>query len=169
MVDQHAAHERINFERIKSGYADSDISCSQDLLVAEVVELTARETNSVRQFGDEIERLGFGFEIFGENAVRIKSVPGFLKDSDYAKVFQDLLDELDDLGDAKSLGEHLDAVCATVACHASITANRVLSEREARSLFADMDKASDPHACPHGRPVAAEISHRMLERMFKRS
>ena len=169
VVDQHAAHERINFERIKSGYADSGLSCSQDLLVAEVVELTAREASSVRQFGDEIERLGFGFEIFGENAVRIKSVPGFLKDSDYAKVFQDLLDELDDLGDAKSLGEHLDAVCATVACHASITANRVLSEREARSLFADMDKASDPHACPHGRPVAAEISHRMLERMFKRS
>ena len=169
VVDQHAAHERINFERIRNGYADRDISCSQELLVAEVVELSARETSSVRQFGEEIERLGFGFEIFGENAVRIKSVPGFLRDSDCARVFLDLLDELDGLGDARSLGEHLDSVCATVACHASITANRVLSEPEARSLFADMDRARDPHACPHGRPVAAEISRRMLERMFKRS
>ena len=169
VIDQHAAHERINFERIRNGYADRDISCSQELLVAEVVELSARETSSVRQFGEEIEKLGFGFEIFGENAVRIKSVPGFLRDSDCARVFLDLLDELDGLGDARSLGERLDSVCATVACHASITANRVLSEPEARSLFADMDGARDPHACPHGRPVAAEISHRMLERMFKRS
>lgn len=169
VVDQHAAHERINFERIRNGYADRDVSCSQKLLVAEVVELSARETSSVRQFGEEIEKLGFGFEIFGESAVRIKSVPGFLRDSNYARVFLDLLDELDGLGDARRLGEHLDSVCATVACHASITANRVLSEPEARSLFADMDRARDPHACPHGRPVAAEISHGMLERMFKRS
>lgn len=169
VVDQHAAHERINFERIRNGYADRDLSCSQELLVPEVVELSARETSGVRQFGEEIEKLGFGFEIFGENAVRIKSVPGFLRDSNCAGAFLDLLDELDGLGDARSLGEHLDSVCATVACHASITANRVLSEPEARSLFADMDKARNPHSCPHGRPVAAEISRGMLERMFKRS
>ena len=116
-----------------------------------------------------MEKLGFDFEVFGESAVRVKSVPGFLRDSDYTRVFTDLFDELDGLGDPKSLGEHLDTVCATMACHSSITANRTLSEQEARTLFADMDASENPHACPHGRPVATRISYNMLEKMFKRT
>ena len=169
LVDQHAAHERVNFERIKKSYLEETSSCSQELLIPEVVELTIREINTARQFADEMERLGFSFEIFGENAVRVKSVPGFLRDSDYARVFSDLFDELDGFGDPKSLGEHLDTVCATMACHSSITANRTLSEQEAQTLFADMDASENPHACPHGRPVATRISYNMLEKMFKRT
>lgn len=169
LIDQHAAHERVNFERIKKSYLEETFICSQKLLIPEVVELTVREINTARQFADEVERLGFGFEIFGETAVRIKSVPGFLRDSDYARVFSDLFHELDALGDPKSLGEHLDTVCATMACHSSITANRTLSEQEARTLFADMDASENPHACPHGRPVATRISYDMLEKMFKRT
>ena len=169
LIDQHAAHERVNFERIKKSYLEETFSCSQELLIPEVIELTVREINTARQFADEMERLGFGFEVFGENAVRVKSVPGFLRDSNYARVFSDLFDELDGLGDPKSLGEHLDTVCATMACHSSITANRTLSEQEARTLFADMDASENPHACPHGRPVATRISYNMLEKMFKRS
>ena len=169
LVDQHAAHERVNFERVKNSYLDGSSSCSQELFVPEVVELSMRETACAGQFREEIQKLGFDYEVFGENAVRIKSVPGFLRDSDHAKVFRDLLDELDGLGRAKSLAQSLDTVCATVACHASITANRVLSEREARSLFADMDAAENPHSCPHGRPVAVELSLGELEKMFKRS
>ena len=87
LVDQHAAHERVNFERIKKSYLEETSSCSQELLIPEVVELTIREINTARQFADEMEKLGFSFEIFGENAVRVKSVPGFLRDSDYARVF----------------------------------------------------------------------------------
>lgn len=169
LIDQHAAHERVNFERIKKSYLEETSSCSQELLIPEVVELTVREINTARQFADEMERLGFNFEIFGETAVRIKSVPGFLRDSDYARVFSDLFDELEGFGDPKSLGEHLDTVCATMACHSSITANRTLSEQEARNLFADMDASENPHACPHGRPVATRISYNMLEKMFKRT
>ncbi len=169
LIDQHAAHERVNFERIKKSYLEETSSCSQELLIPEVVELTVREINTARQFANEMERLGFNFEIFGENAVRIKSVPGFLRDSDYARVFSDLFDELDGFGDPKSLREHLDTVCATMACHSSITANRTLSEQETRNLFADMDASENPHACPHGRPVATRISYNMLEKMFKRT
>ena len=169
LIDQHAAHERVNFERIKKSYLEETSSCSQELLIPEVIELTVREVNTARQFADEMGKLGFNFEIFGENAVRIKSVPGFLRDSDYARVFSDLFDELDSFGDPKSLGEHLDTVCATMACHSSITANRTLSEQEARNLFADMDASENPHACPHGRPVATRISYNMLEKMFKRT
>lgn len=169
LIDQHAAHERVNFERIKKSYLEETFSCSQELLIPEVIELTVREINTARQFADEMERLGFGFEVFGENAVRVKSVPGFLRDSNYARVFSDLFDELDGLGGPKSLGEHLDTVCATMACHSSITANRTLSEQEARTLFADMDASENPHACPHGRPVATRISYNMLEKMFKRT
>ena len=169
LVDQHAAHERVNFERIKKSYLEEASSCSQELLIPEVIELTAREINTARQFAGEMEKLGFGFEIFGENAVRIKSVPGFLRDSDYGRVFSDLFDELDSFGDPRSLGEHLDTICATMACHSSITANRTLSEREAKALFADMDASENPHACPHGRPVATRVSYGMLEKMFKRT
>lgn len=169
LIDQHAAHERVNFERIKKSYLEETFSCSQELLIPEVIELTVQEINTARQFVDEMERLGFGFEVFGENAVRVKSVPGFLRDSNYARVFSDLFDELDGLGDPKSLGEHLDTVCATMACHSSITANRTLSEQEAKTLFADMDASENPHACPHGRPVATRISYNMLEKMFKRT
>ena len=168
LIDQHAAHERVNFERIKKSYLEEASSCSQELLIPEVVELTVREINTARQFADEMQRLGFNFEIFGENAVRIKSVPGFLRNSDYARVFSDLFDELEGFGDPKSLVEHLDTVCATMACHSSITANRTLSEQEGRNLFADMDASENPHACPHGRPVATRISYNMLEKMFKR-
>ena len=169
LIDQHAAHERVNFERIKKSYVEKTFSCSQKLLIPEVVELTAREINTAGRFADEMEKLGFDFEVFGESAVRVKSVPGFLRDSDYTRVFTDLFDELDGLGDPKSLGEHLDTVCATMACHSSITANRTLSEQEARTLFADMDASENPHACPHGRPVATRISYNMLEKMFKRT
>ena len=169
LIDQHAAHERVNFERIKKSYLEETFSCSQELLIPEVIELTVREINTARQFANEMGRLGFNFEVFGENAVRVKSVPGFLRDSDYARVFSDLFDELDGLGDPKSLGEHLDTVCATMACHSSITANRTLSEQEARTLLADMDASENPHACPHGRPVATRISYNMLEKMFKRT
>ena len=169
LIDQHAAHERVNFERIRKSYLQEAFSCSQKLLIPEVVELTVREINTAQQFADEMEKLGFDFEVFGENAVRVKSVPGFLRDSDYARVFGDLFDELDGLGDPKSLEQHLDAVCATMACHSSITANRTLSEQEARTLFADMDASENPHACPHGRPVATRISYNMLEKMFKRT
>lgn len=169
LIDQHAAHERVNFERIRKSYLQEAFSCSQKLLIPEVVELTVREINTAQQFADEMEKLGFDFEVFGENAVRVKSVPGFLRDSDYARVFGDLFDELDGLGDPKSLERHLDAVCATMACHSSITANRTLSEQEARTLFADMDASENPHACPHGRPVATRISYNMLEKMFKRT
>ena len=169
LIDQHAAHERVNFERIKKSYLEETFSCSQELLIPEVIELTVREINTARQFADEMGRLGFNFEVFGENAVRVKSVPGFLRDSDYARVFRDLFDELDGLGDPKSLGEHLDTVCATMACHSSITANRTLSEQETRTLLADMDASENPHACPHGRPVATRISYNMLEKMFKRT
>lgn len=169
LIDQHAAHERVNFERIKKSYLEETFTCSQELLIPEVIELTVREINTARQFAAAMERLGFNFEIFGENAVRVKSVPGFLRDSDYVRVFSDLFDELDGLGDPKSLGEHLDTLCATMACHSSITANRTLSEQEARTLLADMDASENPHACPHGRPVATRISYNMLEKMFKRT
>ena len=169
LVDQHAAHERVNFERIKRSYLEEASSCSQKLLIPEVIELTIREINTAQRFADEMGKLGFDFEIFGETAVRVKSVPGFLRDSDYSRVFSDLFDELDGFGDPRSLGEHLDTVCATMACHSSITANRILSQEEAMALFADMDASENPHACPHGRPVATRISYNMLEKMFKRT
>ncbi|MCY3986532.1 MAG: hypothetical protein OXF23_05785, partial [Candidatus Dadabacteria bacterium] len=169
LVDQHAAHEKVNFERIKKSYLEKTFSCSQKLLIPRVVELGAREINTALQFSDEMEKLGFDFEVFGETTVRVKSVPGFLRDCDYARVFVDLFDELEGLGDPRSLQESLDNVCATMACHRSITANRTLSEQEVQVLFADMDACENPHVCPHGRPVARRISYSMLEKMFKRT
>ncbi len=168
LIDQHAAHERVRFERIKKTYTDDHFSCSQELLIPEVLDLGVDEITTAERFTKEIKHLGFDFEVFGENTVRIRSAPEFLRGSDYRMVFSDLLDELDEIGDAKSLMQRIDTVCATMACHSSITANRTLSEREVEALFQDMDSMETPHFCPHGRPVSTKISYNMLEKMFKR-
>ena len=169
VVDQHAAHERVNFERIKSAYLDQGDLQSQQLLMPEVVELSTQDSDVSMQYRDDILKLGFGFENFGSNAVRIFSVPAFLLNTNYKEVFLNLLNEIDNIGEGKSLKESLDLVCATIACHGSVRANQRLSSDEVKHLFEDLDSCEFPHACPHGRPIVVEIPYNALEKMFRRT
>ncbi len=142
---------------------------SQELLIPEVLELTPQEISVADSNSVDIFKLGFNYEQFGENTIRIKSVPGFLLNSSYKEIFLNLLNEIYNFGNAKSIKEQLDLVCATIACHGSVRANQKLSSKEIEHLFEDLDKTEFPHSCPHGRPIATEISYNMLEKMFRRA
>lgn len=169
VIDQHAAHERINYEKFRNAYLKNGYVQTQELLIPEVVELSPKEFNLLERFREEVIGFGFNAESFGDNTVRIKSVPALLETKSVKELFIDLLNELDELEEGKSLNEKLDLICATMACHKSIRASQVLNEEKICALLRDLDKAEFPHSCPHGRPTAKEITFDDFERMFRRT
>lgn len=168
VVDQHAAHERVNFEKVKKSYLEDNKIHAQQLLMPEVLELNHQEMETANSNKQEIVKLGFEFENFGKNTIRLKSVPGFLLNHSYTEIFLTVVNEIYELGEIRTLRDKLDLVCATIACHSSIRANQNLSRQETIVLFKDLDNCDYPHSCPHGRPIATEISYLMLEKLFRR-
>ena len=168
LIDQHAAHERVNYEMYKKSYLESGSIQKQELLLPEVIDLSPKDVKMFEKYRSELAELGFESDLFGESSVRIKSVPAILSSVNISEVFTDLLSELDELGESKSLKNKLDLVCATMACHGSVRANQVLDEDKIYSLLRGLDNAEFPHSCPHGRPVAKMITYPELEKMFGR-
>ena len=168
LIDQHAAHERINYEVYKKSYLESGSLQRQELLIPEVLEVSPKDIKLFEKYRDELIELGFESEIFGKSGIRIRSMPAILNSVNISDVFADLLSELDELGESKSLKNKLDLVCATMACHGSVRANQVLDEEKIYALLNSLDNAEFPHACPHGRPVAKMITYPELEKMFGR-
>jgi DNA mismatch repair protein MutL len=168
LIDQHAAHERINYERIKNAYMRDGIEI-EELLFPLAVELSPYEAGLVSRHRKDIESLGIRLEEFGRDSFLIRSVPSILKNADIERVLKDMIGEIATLGEEKSLGSQLDRVISTMACHSSIRANEELNGEKMRSLLEELDRAEFPHSCPHGRPVATEITFEEIEKMFKRS
>ena len=168
VIDQHAAHERINYEIYKKNYLESGSVQKQELLIPEIHELSPKEVKLFEKYKVDLTELGFEVELFGNTAVRIKSMPAILNLVNVSDVFVDMISELDDLGESKSLNSKLDLVCATMACHGSIRASEVLNEEKIHALLLGLDNAEFPHSCPHGRPVAKMITYQELEKMFGR-
>ena len=168
VIDQHAAHERINYEKFRKEYLDSGSIQAQELLIPEVLELSPKEMKLLEENKNYINKLGFIAESFGDNAVRLTSVPVLLNSQSVKELFIDLLNELDEFKEGKSINERFDLICATIACHKSVRANQILSEEKIYSLLKDLDKSEFPHSCPHGRPTAREITFNELEKMFRR-
>jgi DNA mismatch repair protein MutL len=169
LVDQHAAHERINYERLKRAYAGDGPVPSQDLLVPEVLELSPHESDVLSRHCAELGRLGLLIEEFGENTFILRSVPALLKNTDLKRLVRDIASEIKESGAEKSLTDKIDTVISTMACHSSIRANYELNPEKMKALLEELDLARFPHSCPHGRPVAREISYTEIERMFKRT
>lgn len=169
LVDQHAAHERINYEKIKRAYLEKKDIEVQELLVPEVVEFPPYESSLVSRHIEEFESLGLRIEDFGNNSFLIRSHPALLKNVDSAVLVKDVISEIAGGGREESVSEKIDLVIATMACHSSITANFELNLEEMKALLKELDKMDFPHSCPHGRPVAQELSYYEIERMFKRS
>jgi DNA mismatch repair protein MutL len=167
IVDQHAAHERLVFERIKASLADRGVK-RQILLVPEVVDLGAAEADRLLARTDELAGLGLVVEPFGDGAVVVREVPALLGDTDVQGLVRDLADDLAGYEQALSLQDRLSEVCATMACHSSIRAGRVLSATEMNALLREME--ATPHAgqCGHGRPTYVELKLADIERMFGR-
>lgn len=169
LIDQHAAHERINYERIRNAYTDNRLLDTQELLVPEVLELSPYESDLLKKHRDELEALGLRIEEFGENTFIIRSVPALLKDSAFSELVKDIVNEIKDTGRQESLSERIDRVVSTMACHSSIRASYGLNIEKMKALLKELDRTEFPHSCPHGRPVARELSYSEIERMFKRT
>ncbi len=167
IVDQHAAHERLVYERMKSDLSDTGVG-RQGLLIPEVVELTEDEVERITARTAEFAELGLILEGFGPGAVVVREVPAILGQVDVQGLIRDLADELAELGDSFSLKERLEAVCGTMACHGSVRAGRRLNGDEMNALLRQMEVTPHSGQCNHGRPTYVELKLADIERLFGR-
>lgn len=169
IIDQHAAHERINYEKIKNSYEKEGCAPSQELLMPKVVELSPYEAELLSGHLAPLSALGLRVEPFGEGSYVVRSIPAVLGNADPETIVRDIVGEIAEGDKEESLSGKIDRVISTMACHSSIRASFQLGPEEMKALLAELDRAEFPHACPHGRPVARELSFGEIERMFKRT
>jgi len=166
LMDQHAAHERINYEKMKMNYSNNE-PIAQVLLTPVVLELTPSELRFLNENGAFFNRMGFTFEVFGNNSIILRSVPCKETGSDIKAVFLEVLDFAESSGN-KDFNMIADEALYTIACKAAVKANTKLDSVEIRNLLKELSKLENPYTCPHGRPTVIEITKHELERMFKR-
>jgi DNA mismatch repair protein MutL len=167
IVDQHAAHERLVYERMKAALAETGIA-RQALLLPEVVELEEPAVLRLAARSAELAELGLVLEAFGPGAVVVREVPALLGEIDVQGLVRDLADEIAELGDALALKERLESVCGTLACHGSVRAGRRLAPAEMNALLRQMEATPHSGQCNHGRPTYVELKLADIERLFGR-
>jgi DNA mismatch repair protein MutL len=167
IVDQHAAHERLVYERMKRDLADRGVA-RQILLLPEVVELEEAAAMRLAARAGELAELGLVLEAFGSGAVVVREVPALLGETNVQGLVRDLADELAELGDALALKEKLEEVCGTLACHGSVRAGRRLTQAEMDALLRQMEATPHSGQCNHGRPTYVELRLADIERLFGR-
>lgn len=167
IVDQHAAHERLVMERMKKALASGGVA-RQALLLPEVVEMEPEAADRLADRSHELAELGLVIEAFGHGAVVVRETPAMLGHVDCAGLLRDLADELAEWGTALALGERLDHVAATMACHGSVRAGRQLNGPEMNALLREMEVTPRSGQCNHGRPTYVELKLSDIERLFSR-
>ncbi|WP_119462187.1 DNA mismatch repair endonuclease MutL [Rhodospirillaceae bacterium SYSU D60014] len=167
IVDQHAAHERLVYERMKQALADGGVK-RQGLLIPEVVELDEPAAARLAARAAELAELGLVLEPFGPGAVVVREVPALLGATDVPGLIRDLADELAEFGQALGLKERLETVCGTLACHGSVRAGRRLNPQEMDALLRQMEATPHSGQCNHGRPTYVELKLADIERLFGR-
>ena len=167
IVDQHAAHERLVYERMKQALAARGIE-RQALLIPEIVELEGAAAERLVARRDELAELGLVIEAFGPGAIVVREVPALLGVADVKGLVRDLADELAEFGQASSLKERLEEICGTLACHGSVRAGRLLTAAEMNALLREMEATPHSGQCNHGRPTYVELKLADIERLFGR-
>jgi DNA mismatch repair protein MutL len=167
IVDQHAAHERLVYEKLKRQREASEVA-RQILLIPAVVELDAARLDALAPAVTELAELGLVIEPFGVGAVLVRETPAILGEIDAAKLVADIADLLAEEGDARALSRRLDHVLATCACHRSVRAGRRLAPREMNALLREMETTPGAGQCNHGRPTYVELKLSDIERLFGR-
>jgi DNA mismatch repair protein MutL len=167
LVDQHAAHERIVYERLKTGLRERGVA-RQTLLLPEIVELEPAERARLVERADELAALGLLLEPFGADAVLVREVPAMLGAASAAGLVRDLASDLLELESGLALAEALERVAATMACHGSVRAGRRLSLEEMNALLRQMERTPFTGQCNHGRPTYIELTRQDIERLFGR-
>ena len=167
IVDQHAAHERLVLERMRAAREGGSIA-RQALLIPEVVELEEPECDRLEGAAPELADMGLDIERFGPTAMLVRAVPAALGKTDVAGLLADLAAEIAELGGPLSLRDKLDLVAATIACHGSVRAGRVLSVAEMNALLREMEITPRSGQCNHGRPTWVKLGHSEIEKLFGR-
>jgi len=167
IVDQHAAHERLLYERMKRSLENGGIK-RQPLLIPEIVEMDEGEASRVLARADELASLGLVVEGFGPGAVLVRETPALLERLDVKGLLRDLADDLAENETLASLKERLDHFFATLACHTSVRSGRRLSPEEMNALLRDMEATPHSGQCNHGRPTYVELKLADIERLFGR-
>jgi len=167
IVDQHAAHERLVYERMKKALAEGGIA-RQPLLIPEVVEMDPSEVARVSARAAELAELGLVIEEFGPDALVVREIPAMLDRPDVKGLLRDLADEIAETGNALSLKERLEEVSGTLACHTSVRAGRRLNADEMNALLREMEATPHSGQCNHGRPTYVELKLADIEKLFGR-
>lgn len=167
LVDAHAAHERITYERLKAARAAHGLA-RQPLLVPISLHLASGEMAAFEEFSSAFDGLGLVVEIAGENSVLIREIPVILARDNAEQLVRDVLADLSEVGHSDRLSARIDEILATMACHGSIRANRALSIGEMNALLRDMEVTENSGQCNHGRPTWVQLSHDELDKLFLR-
>jgi DNA mismatch repair protein MutL len=167
VVDMHAAHERIVYERLKQSWAEDRVR-SQRLLVPERIAVSRREVLALESHLAELARLGFELDQAGPEAVLIRAVPSMLAQADSQRLVRDVLADLVELGDSRRVEAVIDELLSTIACHGSVRANRRLNIEEMNALLRDMERTERSDQCNHGRPTWVQLDMKSLDRLFLR-
>ena len=167
IIDQHAAHERVLFEKLQDQFDNRNISV-QTLLMPDQVELGPAQSSLLSEYLSEFNRLGFVIEEFGRGTFMIKAVPSLLVGADYRKLMLDVLDEVNVIGESRKMDELRDRILSVMACHPAIKVHRHLDQKEMETLISDLYRCRMPHTCPHGRPTIIRLPLNDIRKMFKR-
>ncbi|MEL6838212.1 MAG: DNA mismatch repair endonuclease MutL [Pseudomonadota bacterium] len=168
IVDQHAAHERLVYEKLKAQMAENGVA-AQALLIPEIVEMTDSEAAQLMEIADDLARLGLTIEPFGGGAIAVRETPAILGEVNAEGMLRDILDELADQGDSASLQAKIEAILSRVACHGSIRSGRRMQGAEMNALLREMEATPLSGQCNHGRPTYVELKLSDIERLFERT
>ncbi len=167
IIDQHAAHERVMYEKVKENYYSDENKDSQMLLLPDVITLTHKEMDILRDNYDMFEKAGFILEEFGENTIKLSGVPNICLELDTKELFLETLDEINQV--ARTAKQEIEErFIATVACKAAVKAHMDLTHEEVDGLMSDLLKLPNPFTCPHGRPTAIKMDKNDIEKKFAR-
>ncbi|WP_170762892.1 DNA mismatch repair endonuclease MutL [Ruegeria lacuscaerulensis] len=168
IVDQHAAHERLVYEKLKTQMAENGVA-AQALLIPEIVELSEGDCARLMAVADDLSRLGLTLEPFGGGAVAVRETPAILGEVDARAMILDILDELADQGESQTVQARIEAILSRVACHGSVRSGRRMRAEEMNALLREMEATPHSGQCNHGRPTYVELKLSDIERLFGRS
>ena len=167
IVDQHAAHERLVYEKMKIHLKEGGIK-RQVLLIPEVVDLENAKIQRLLELKDDFTRLGLILEKFGEGAILVREIPSILGDINIKNLVIDIVDELEEFGSSTVLEDKLGHICGTIACHSSVRSGRTLRIEEMNALLREMEATPHSGQCNHGRPTYVELKLSDIEKLFGR-
>lgn len=168
IVDQHAAHERLVYEKLKTQMAANGVA-AQALLIPEIISMTTGEAAQLLEIADELTRLGLTIEPFGPDTIAVRETPAILGEVNATALIRDVLDELTDQGDSARVQSKIEAILSRVACHGSIRSGRRMQGAEMNALLREMEATPMSGQCNHGRPTYVELKLADIERLFGRT